>query len=82
MRNANLDSVADGFLHSPEYCTNTANSFYKQFLNRQSEPGGLNGWANALMSGTSMQEVITGFCDSIEYKQKNPIPNEFVRSLY
>jgi len=82
MKNANQDSVADGFLHSAEFCTITANSFYKQFLNRQGEPGGLNGWTNVLVKGTSMQDVIVGFCDSAEYKQQHPIPNEFVRSLY
>lgn len=29
-----------------------------------------------------MQDVVVGFCDSVEYKQKHPVPNEFVRSLY
>jgi Domain of unknown function (DUF4214) len=82
MKSASLESVADGILQSEECCTITANSFYKQFLDRQADPGGLNGWVHTLMKGTSMQDVIVGFCDSAEYKQKHPVPNEFVRSLY
>jgi hypothetical protein len=82
MRNASLDSVADGFIRSQEYCTITANSFYVQFLDRQGDPAGIDGWVSILMKGTSMQDIIVGFCDSAEYKQKHPVPNEFVRSLY
>jgi Domain of unknown function (DUF4214) len=74
--------VTDGFLRSDEYCTIVANSFYNQLLDRQSDPGGLNAWKDFLVKGKSIQDAIVGFCDSLEYKSKHPIPNQFVESLY
>jgi hypothetical protein len=34
------------------------------------------------VKGKSIQDAIVGFCDSLEYKSKHPIPNQFVESLY
>lgn len=79
---ASTISIVDGFLHSPEYCTLTANYLYSKFLDRTAEPAGLQYWRDILVSGVSLQDVILGFCDSPEYKSNNPVPNRFVESLY
>jgi hypothetical protein len=77
-----FQSVANGFLDSPEYCTRIVTGFYQQFLDRGPDTGGLAGWVSTLEKGTSIQQVILGFCNSAEYLQKNPVPDQFVESLY
>ncbi len=77
-----FDTVASGFLRSPEYCTQRVMEFYRRYLDREGEPEGVEYWKNILVSGVSFQQVIMGFCDSPEYKTKHPIPDAFVKSLY
>ncbi len=79
---ASLESVVTGFLNSSEYCGNLATSFYATFLGRAPDPGGLQSWASQLAAGTARQDVQLGFLDSAEYKGANPVPDQFVESLY
>ncbi len=75
-------AVVNGFLDSPEYCTNILTGFYHQFLGRAPDAAGLAGWVAALEKGTAIQQIILGFCNSQEYTTNNPIPAQFVESLY
>ena len=81
-RGTSIISISDSFLHSPEYCTITAESLYARLLDRHSDPGGLNYWRDYLVRGNSLQNAINGFCNSAEYKSKHSVPNQFVESLY
>jgi hypothetical protein len=77
-----LRFVADGFLQSQEYCTNIITGLYHQLLSRTPDAGGLASWVNMMQNGTALQEIILGFCDSAEYQNNNPVPEQFVESLY
>ena len=77
-----LQSVANGFLQSQEYGTNIITGLYQQLLSRAPDPAGLAGWVNTMEGGTALQQIILGFCDSAEYQGNNPLPAEFVESLY
>jgi hypothetical protein len=77
-----LQTVANGFLDSQEYCTKIVTGFYQQFLNRAPDAGGLAGWVSTLEKGTALQQIILGFCNSAEYLNNNPVPAQFVESLY
>jgi hypothetical protein len=75
-------AIADGILNSPEHCTIVTNSLYQKYLERQSDPGGLQYYANMLSHGTPIQSVIISICDSPEFKNKYPGPYEYTRALY
>jgi hypothetical protein len=80
--NVSLNSVANGFLQSPEYSGDIAGGLYQKLLDRAPDPAGLLGWTQDLQNGVSLQQVILGYCDSAEYKANNPVPDQFVESLY
>jgi len=77
-----LDTVANGFLDSQEYCTGTVSGLYHQLLSRAPDASGLAWWTSNLEKGTALQQIILGFCDSTEYLSDNPPPAQFVESLY
>jgi hypothetical protein len=58
------------------------NSLYQKYLERQSDPSGLQYYTNMLSNGTPIQNVIVFLCDSPEFKNKNPVPYEFTKALY
>jgi Domain of unknown function (DUF4214) len=79
---ASLQLVANGFLDSPEYCTRIITGLYQQLLSRAPDSGGLAGWVSTMEKGTALQQIISGFCGSVEYQKDNPVPAQFVESLY
>ena len=78
----NKDEIVESILRSQEYGTIVTNSLYQKYLERQSDSSGLEYWRNILSNGTPIQNVIVGFCDSPEFKNKYPVPYEFTRALY
>ena len=68
--------VAAGFVGSREF-QNTYGALdnaafvellYQNVLNRASDPGGLQGWLNALAGGAARADVVLGFSDSREFQ--------------
>lgn len=56
---------------------------YKQFLGRDYDVDGLNGWCNAIVNnGADMAEIAKGFVFSPECENKNLSNREFVQMLY
>ena len=72
---ATLQSVADGFIGSPEFASayngldNTAfvTLLYHNVLHRDPDQTGLNAWVNTLVQGYSRAEVVVGFSESAEH---------------
>jgi hypothetical protein len=81
-RGQSLDSVANGFLTSQEYCTDVITGLYKQFLKRAPDSGGLASWVANMQAGHSLQSIILGFCTSTEYSNDNSGNSPYVESLY
>src|SRR6266852_6413927 len=54
LNSASLNSVANGFLDSQEYCTGIVTGLYQQLLNRAPDAGGLAFWTNDLAKGTAL----------------------------
>ena len=71
---ATLQSVADGFVSSPEFqatygtldSTGFVTLLYHNVLHRDPDAGGLAGWVSALGQGHSRAEVVLGFSESAE----------------
>ena len=70
-----LEQVASGFINSAEfkalYGNNSSNAelvtlLYDNVLHRAPDTGGFNFWMNDLDHGTSREEVLIGFSESIE----------------
>jgi len=65
--------VAEGFIFSPEFTKTIITHegyitiLYKAFFNRDPDPAGLQGWLDALNSGTTRAEVLDGFIYSKEF---------------
>jgi serralysin len=70
-----LAGVAGGFVGSAEFQakygpltdTNFVKQLYLNVLHRAADAAGLQGWLNALGSGTSRTRVVLGFSESAEY---------------
>ncbi len=61
-------TIALGIMQSIEADRLTAQGFYHDFLERQSDPGGFPGWWMALNAGVSQQEVMARFLTTQEYE--------------
>ena len=65
--------VARGFLYSPEFVNRglSTNDFvtvlYRTFFGREPDQAGLDSWVSAINGGTSREDVIGGFIDSVEW---------------
>ncbi len=68
-----LNVALNGFLHSGEFLGKNLNDgeyikvLYRTFLGREPESEGYNYWVNILASGTSRDEVASGFAYSDEF---------------
>ena len=68
--------VAAGFVDSREFRSvygllddaGFVELLYQNVLNRASDPGGLQGWLDALSNGASRADVVLGFSDSREFQ--------------
>jgi len=67
------DASTNGFFHSQEFLNKkTTNeeyvkTLYRTFLGREAEESGLHYWLDKLNSGTSRDDVLNGFADSVEF---------------
>ena len=65
--------MARGFLYSPEFVNRglSTNDFvtvlYRTFFGREPDQAGLDAWVSAINGGTSREDVIGGFIDSVEW---------------
>ena len=66
-RGMTATQVAQLFIQSPEYRTNTIEADYRDFLGRAVEPAGLIGWLSLMQQGLNSQQVLAGFLTSSEY---------------
>lgn len=57
--------------------------FYKEVLNRDAEPAGLNDWTDRLVTGTSAgADIARGFIFSSEFNDRNTDDSTYVTILY
>ena len=68
------DHVAtNGFFHSQEFINAQLNNdqfidvLYHTFFGREPDPQGKADWLNALNNGATADDVIAGFCNSVEF---------------
>jgi hypothetical protein len=58
-------------------------SWYRTFLNREPDPGGLRAWVGALRAGNSPEQALASILSSQEYYAKGGnTPQGFIRNLY
>ena len=81
-RGASHRELADRFLRSPAYCSHQVETLYRCLLDRDGDPAAVQAWTESLAAGAPLQDVITGLCDSSEYRTLHPPPATFVESLY
>jgi RNA polymerase sigma-70 factor (ECF subfamily) len=81
-RGATHRDIARDLLASDAYCRAQIATLYRTLLDREGDVEGLAGWTELLAAGTTLQEIIAGFCDSFEYKSNHPVDAPFVESLY
>jgi len=74
--------LAERFLRSPDYCSHQVATLYRCLLDRDGDPAAIQAWTQSLAAGAPVQNVITGLCDSSEYRTLHPPPATFVESLY
>ena len=88
--------IARGFVNSTEFQNRNLNdsdfldTLYIAFFNRAADSGGKTNWQNAIDSGTSREQVVEGFINSLEFSNladsygivaKHPV-EEFVTRFY
>jgi hypothetical protein len=62
--------------------TTFATSLYASILHRGPDPGGLQGWVNALNAGTPRPSVMSAFFNSQEYRNDGRNNGAFITDLY
>ena len=68
-----LDIATNGFMHSEEFLNKQLSDvdfvkvLYRTFLDREFDEPGLNDWVNRLASGSTRDEVASGFANSQEF---------------
>ncbi|MGE7418570.1 DUF4214 domain-containing protein [Methylobacterium tarhaniae] len=75
---ATLEQVVSGFTHSQEFQTRYGSLddskfvdlLYANVLDRTPDPEGKAGWTNALSHGSSREQVVLGFSESLEFQIK------------
>lgn len=79
---ASLQSLANGFVTSPEFISTYGalddggfvQALYQNTLHRASDAAGAAGWTGALAAGATRAQVVVGFSESAEHKA-NTAPN-------
>jgi Ca2+-binding RTX toxin-like protein len=74
-KGGSLQTIADGFLNSPEFIgrfgagdnATFVNLLYQNVLGRTADSAGLTAWTNLLAAGHSRSEILTGFSESPEF---------------
>ena len=67
-------NIIDGFVKSDEFTNRKLSAeakvdiLYKTMLDRAADEGGKAGWVDALNKGYTLQNIINGFCGSVEFK--------------
>jgi RNA polymerase sigma-70 factor, ECF subfamily len=74
--------IARSVLLSDDYCRAQIAALYRTLLDRDGGAAELEAWAQCLRSGTTLQEIIAGFCDGFEYKSNHAVDAPFIESLY
>lgn len=78
----NLSEITTGFVNSNEFRTTYGNLdtdnfvtlLYANVLDRSPDPTGFQTWTGFLNAGTrSREQVVTGFSESVEFKQKSEV---------
>ena len=68
-------TIVQGFLYSPEFINKQLDSasfievLYQTLLCRSSDPAGQADWITRLENGTSQEQIIAGFVNSIEFNE-------------
>ncbi|TMQ33195.1 MAG: DUF4214 domain-containing protein, partial [Planctomycetota bacterium] len=79
----NRHRLALSFATSMEHNAALINGYYQQFLGRNADASGLQGWLNFLALGGRAEDVLTGILRSDEYLARNGSTNDgFVKALY
>ena len=79
----NRHRLALSFATSMEHNAALINGYYQQFLGRNADASGLQGWLNFLALGGRAEDVLTGILRSDEYFARNGSTNDgFVKALY
>ena len=66
-------NIIDGFVGSQEFMGKNLNNsdsvevLYNSMLDRGSDPEGKKNWVNSMNAGSTMKDVINGFCGSVEF---------------
>jgi RNA polymerase sigma factor (sigma-70 family) len=81
-RGAAHRDIARDLLASDAYCRAQIAALYRTLLDRDGDAADLAAWTDRLRSGTTLQDIIAGFCDSFEYKSNHPVDAPFIESLY
>ena len=74
-KSATAADIIFGFLGSKEFVQKHKSSeelieiLYRTMLNRSSDETGRNGWSRLIASGASLNKLINGFCESVEFKR-------------
>lgn len=77
------DAVAQAFLGSTEYRAQVIDGYYRTYLGRAADGGGLNFWVGAMSRGVRDEDVLSGIVASNEFFQKNGATSErYVRAMY
>jgi hypothetical protein len=84
-----LASIADGFVQSPEFIQRYGNLnnndfvtlLYQNVLGRDPDPQGYQFWVNQLNGGASRGQVMLGFSESREFREKS-LNKVYVEMLY
>src|SRR5262249_46756203 len=82
-------AVANGIVRSGERFSYLVNDLYVKLLGRPADAGGLSGWVGLLLSGRTIEDVITGIASSPEFfSRANALFNggtsdqNFITALY
>lgn len=81
-RGASHRELAERFLRSAPYCSHQVATLYRNLLDRDGDPAAVQAWTQSLAASAPLQDVITGLCDSSEYRTLHPPPATFIESLY
>jgi Domain of unknown function (DUF4214) len=68
---------------NPDDLQNQVANWYRRFLNREPDPGGLATWVEGLRSGNSPERTLASILGSPEYYAKSGnTPDGFIHTLY